>query len=184
MRYIVFDTEFTSWEGSQENNWSKNGEYMELVQIGALKIEDGQIIDKFDVYIKPKINPILSDYFINLTGITNQKIEKEGIEFIEALERFYKFTQNLRLYSYGNDYGIIKENLKLNKISVNSKFYDLKWKAQFLDFCDLLKGSNIDPTKYSSGTIYQAFNFKLDNHQVHNAFHDTYSLFLASTKIF
>ena len=65
MKYIVFDTEFTSWEGSMENNWSREGEHRELVQIGALKISDGKIIDKLDILVKPQINPILSDYFEN-----------------------------------------------------------------------------------------------------------------------
>ena len=37
-KFIIFDTEYTAWEGSQERNWSGDNEYMELVQIGALKV--------------------------------------------------------------------------------------------------------------------------------------------------
>ena len=37
-KFIIFDTEYTAWEGSQERNWSDDDEYMELVQIGALKV--------------------------------------------------------------------------------------------------------------------------------------------------
>jgi len=69
--FIIFDTEFTSWKGSQERNWSGKNEYMELVQIGALKVKKGdnrlEIVEIFSIFVKPKINPILSQYFINLT---------------------------------------------------------------------------------------------------------------------
>ena len=85
MSYIVFDTEFTSWKGSMQNNWSKPGEHRELVQIGALKIQDGKIIEKLNLFIKPKINPVLSDYFIKLTGITNEHINKYGQNIFIAL---------------------------------------------------------------------------------------------------
>ena len=34
--WIIIDTEYTSWKGSQERNWSNKYEYKELVQIGYL----------------------------------------------------------------------------------------------------------------------------------------------------
>ena len=37
-KFVIYDTEFTSWKGSQERNWSKPNEYRELVAIGALLI--------------------------------------------------------------------------------------------------------------------------------------------------
>jgi len=94
MKYIVFDTEFTSWEGSQENNWSKKGEHRELVQIGAYKIHNGEIIETLNLFIKPRINPLLSKYFIDLTGITNKKINKDGLNFF--FRYFYIFKNYLK----------------------------------------------------------------------------------------
>jgi DNA polymerase III epsilon subunit-like protein len=183
MKYIVFDTEFTAWEGSQERNWNGENEFMELVQIGAIKVDNKKIVDILDIYIKPTINPILSDYFINLTGITNQKINKEGISFKDALNKFYKFSQGYNLYSYGNDYHVIEENIKINNL--NKIIYIEKFKKQFFDFRDKLKDYNIDPNKYSSGTIYKAFNIKKKKElQLHNALDDTYSLYLVSIIVF
>lgn len=75
--FILFDTEFTAWQGSQERNWSLCWEYKELISISALKVENKNnkliIVDKFTCYIKPRKNVLLSDYIINLTGITQQK---------------------------------------------------------------------------------------------------------------
>ena len=49
--YIVFDTEYTSWSDSQKTNWTGANEYKEIVQIGGLKISDGEVIDQLNIYI-------------------------------------------------------------------------------------------------------------------------------------
>ena len=36
---VIYDTEYTTWEGAQKRNWSGPGEYREVVNIGAIKIE-------------------------------------------------------------------------------------------------------------------------------------------------
>jgi len=36
---IIFDTEYTAWEGAKERNWSGSGEHREIVQIAAVKID-------------------------------------------------------------------------------------------------------------------------------------------------
>jgi len=180
MKYIVFDTEFTSWKGAQERNWSGENEYKEMVQIGAIKVENKKIIDIIDLYIKPVINPILSDYFINLTGITNEKIQKEGILFEEALDKFYEFSKGYNLYSYGNDYLELEENIKLYNIQ---KDYLDNFSNNFYDFKDKIK--NIDVNKYTSGTIYKAYNIEFNKDlRLHNGLDDAYSLYLVSKIIF
>lgn len=35
---IVFDTEYTTWDGAKERGWSNPNEHRELVQIAAQKI--------------------------------------------------------------------------------------------------------------------------------------------------
>ena len=71
--FAIMDLEWTSWEGAHQRQWSGPGEEMEIVQIGALKIKDDETLtetDSFDVLVTPRINPGLSDYFIQLTAIT------------------------------------------------------------------------------------------------------------------
>ena len=116
--FILLDTEYTSWEGSQQRRWSLKGEHRELIQVSALKIKKHNnnliIISKFNELIKPTINPILSNYIIKLTGITQSSIDSKGLDFDTFLNKFYNFSNDYIIYSYGNDYSIIQENLILN----------------------------------------------------------------------
>ena len=81
----VFDLEFTAWECSMAGHWLKPGEFKEVVQIGAVKLDpDFQIIDELDILVKPRINSALSPYFENLTGIGNARLAMLGVDFAEA----------------------------------------------------------------------------------------------------
>ena len=188
-KFIIFDTEYTAWEGSQERNWSRDNEYMELVQIGALKVIKTdttiKIVKKFNIYIKPKKNPELSEYFINLTGITQNTIDEKAVTFNEAMKQFYNFckTKNnvkLPMFSYGNDYDIIKYNLKLNSINKKSRFY--KWEKKFYDIRPIFD-CYVDTSEYTSGTIYKAFNINKKITHVHNALCDCKSIFISLKNI-
>ena len=188
-KFIIFDTEYTAWEGSQERNWSDDDEYMELVQIGALKVIKTdttiKVVKKFNKYVKPKKNPELSEYFINLTGITQNIVDKKGVTFNEAMKQFYNFckTKNnvkLPMFSYGNDYNIIKYNLKLNSVNKKSRFY--KWEKKFYDIRPIFD-CYVDTSEYTSGTIYKAFNINKKITYVHNALWDCKSIFISLKNI-
>lgn len=193
--FIIFDTEYTSWKGSQERKWKNSPdpnitEYQELVMIGALKIKNVncqlKIIDKIEIYVKPKINFILSNYFIDLTNITQETIDKKGKSFDESLEIFYNFCKGennnfLRIYSYGNDYEIIDYNLKLYNYDKDSKFYF--WKDSFFDIKDFFI-QYINVNNYTSGTVVKAFNIKDERESNHNSLWDSISIFLSLKYIY
>jgi inhibitor of KinA sporulation pathway (predicted exonuclease) len=186
MVYILFDTEYTSWKGSQDRGWSGKNEYMELVQIGALKCDERyNIIEKLNIYIKPRINSYLSDYFVNLTGVTNEKIDKSGIDIVEALDIFYDFSKGVnQIFSYGNDYDIIEYNILLYNLNL-PKYINPCFKNKFKDFKDTLKYYNLNPDQYTSGTIYKAFHLNTDiSMNPHNALSDAYSMYYVSKIIF
>jgi inhibitor of KinA sporulation pathway (predicted exonuclease) len=112
---VVFDLEFTAWEGSMQTRWSRPGEHAEVVQIGAAKI-DGErlkIIDTFETLVKPRVNPVLSDYLIALTGITNEAVGASGLDFITAYRAFLDFVGDARLWAFGRDDLVLAANLKL-----------------------------------------------------------------------
>ena len=71
--FIIYDTEFTAWPGSQERNWNLPNEHRELVAIGALKIKkenDNYVIeDSIKILFIPKINCILSRYIKQIVYI-------------------------------------------------------------------------------------------------------------------
>ena len=188
--FIIFDTEFTAWEGSQEREWKGLNEYKELVQISAIRVKKKKnkiaITKKLNLYILPRINPMLSDYFINLTGITQETLFKKAKPFKMAMKLFYMFCKNkngekYNLYSMGNDYNVIKENLKLNSINRKSRFF--RWEKYFYDIQPFFS-KLVNTKEYSSGTLYKAFNIvPRTDVDVHNASWDCLSLFLSLKKV-
>ena len=112
---VVYDLEFTAWEGSMANRWSRPGEYTELVQIGAVRVDARTfaVEAEMDVLVRPRLNPILSDYLVNLTGITNEDVGMRGVDFTEAYCAFLDFADGCTTLAFGTDDLIFEDNLRL-----------------------------------------------------------------------
>ena len=84
---VIFDLEFTAWPNSMAGHWLTPGQFKEVVQFGALRLEleNLAVTATFDCLVKPRINPVLSEYFERLTGITNVRLAKEGVDFETAI---------------------------------------------------------------------------------------------------
>jgi DNA polymerase III epsilon subunit-like protein len=122
--FTVLDTEFTAWEGSQKRRWSLEWEHREIVQFGIVRVSllpgpDGApaqwtVLEHGEILVAPRVNPVLSDYFIDLTGIDNDRIAREGTPFPEAFARFLAAVDGESdILSYGVDGEVIMENLRL-----------------------------------------------------------------------
>jgi inhibitor of KinA sporulation pathway (predicted exonuclease) len=109
---VVFDTEFTAWAGSVARGWAGPGEHKEIIQIGAVVLDAASLEERraFSVYIRPVLNPVLSDYLIGLTRITNERLAAEGVDFAEGVTRFVELVASRHLYAYGRDDRIIAAN--------------------------------------------------------------------------
>lgn len=116
---VVFDLEFTAWEGSMEHGWRRPGEFREIVQIGALKLERNSLalLEEFDVLVKPRLNPVLSAYFETLTGIGNAELAERGVDFRAAYEDFLRFAGGAPLIAFGRDDLVFARNLRLYGIA-------------------------------------------------------------------
>ncbi len=121
-RFILFDLEWTTWEGAEARNWSREGEHMEVVQAGAALLDGRHMeeLESINVLIRPQFNPILSQYFIDLTGITQEEIEQKGIDFRAFLKIFLDFCSELPIYCFGradggglSDYDVLVKNCEL-----------------------------------------------------------------------
>ena len=112
---MIFDLEFTAWEGSMQSRWTRPGEHTEVVQIGAVKLDAESLkeVDCFEMLVRPRVNPVLSDYFVALTGITNERIAARGVDFITGYRAFLDFVGDARAFAHGRDDLILAENLKL-----------------------------------------------------------------------
>jgi inhibitor of KinA sporulation pathway (predicted exonuclease) len=112
---VVFDLEFTAWAGSMASRWSRDGEHTEVVQIGAVKLDAGtlKITDEFEALVRPRVNPALSDYLVQLTGITNEVLDAKAVDFITAYRSFLDFVGPAPAWAFGRDDQILAYNLKL-----------------------------------------------------------------------
>ena len=170
-KIIIFDTEFTAWEGSLARNWNGPGEYREIIQIGAILVDTQNLqeLDFFNEYIKPTKNPKLSDYITKLTGITQELIEKQGIEFSMALQNFFRWSQSYPLYTYGRDHEHLAANCKLADIIfpfAENRFHRLR---------DVFENAGVATANYDSGYIVEAFGQKISR-PPHNAINDVRTL--------
>ena len=111
----IFDLEFTAWDGSLSRQWLAPGEFKEIVQIGAVRLggPDLAVEQSFDCLVRPRINPRLSDYFENLTGISNQRLARDGQDFETAYRRFLAFAGEGVIASFGRDDWVLEENIRL-----------------------------------------------------------------------
>ena len=92
--YIVFDLETT---GLYPNSGDS------IIEIGAVKISDGKIIDRFDELINP--GKILKEEIINITGIDNDMLKDKRTEE-EVLKDFMSWVGDLPLVAHNAKFDI------------------------------------------------------------------------------
>ena len=114
----IMDLEFTAWQGSMQRDWGGPEEWREIVQIGILIADAGDgfaIRDEFEMMVKPRNNPILSDYFTALTGITQDRLEAEGGTLAQVLPALAQFGVAAELVLFnGRDGEILRENCAMH----------------------------------------------------------------------
>ena len=156
------------------------------MQIAAIKIDDNlEVVDSLNLYVKPKFNPDLSEYFQELTKITNQKLDDCGIDFAKAYQIFYNFCQGMECFSHGwslnpsssADGEVIKLNLSYHNIDDDAS---IEYKNIAHWFMQKYQEHNIDIKKQASGQIAKFLgvekNLENLNLNEHNALYDVYSI--------
>ena len=50
---VIFDTEYTSWDGAQESGWICENQYREIVQIGSIIVDwpSCTVVDSLDIFV-------------------------------------------------------------------------------------------------------------------------------------
>ncbi|MBI5206303.1 MAG: 3'-5' exoribonuclease [Candidatus Firestonebacteria bacterium] len=112
--FIAFDLETTGFDCKTDR----------IIEIGAVKVIDGEIIECFNELVNPEI-PI--PYKItNLTGIKSEDVkDKPSISFV--LEKFVTFIKDFPLVAHNVEFdrNFIDENfLKTKHRKITNKFYD------------------------------------------------------------
>ena len=142
--YVVFDIETTGFSAVTDR----------IIEIGAVKVEDGKITDKFSTFVNPK-RPI-PFRITELTGITDEMvIDSPDIETI--LPQFIEFIGDAVLVAHNAsfDVGFIEQNCKRQKIEADFTYVDTVALARVL-----LPALN----RFKLDTVAKALNISLENH--------------------
>lgn len=112
--FVVFDIETTGL--SKEND--------KITEIGAVKVENGKIVDHFSTFVNPKRR--LSEEIVKLTNITDDML-KDAPTIDKVLPEFLKFCGNSVLVAHNAsfDVGFIRNNAEVLHIpSVDNTVLD------------------------------------------------------------
>jgi inhibitor of KinA sporulation pathway (predicted exonuclease) len=174
---IIFDTEYTAWEGSAARNWTAPGEFREILQIGALRANIDALAETsaFSVLVKPTLNPQLSDYIQSLTGIVQSRIDREGLALSDAVNQFVAFCGERRIFCYGSDGLIIAKNLAL----VGLRGTQPGLRSENIGHWFARQG--VDVRNLNSGSLAAAVGIALEG-RAHDALYDCRSI-LAAVKV-
>ncbi|MGB4659796.1 MAG: PolC-type DNA polymerase III, partial [Mobilitalea sp.] len=142
--FVVFDIETTGF--SQTND--------RIIEIGAVKILNGEIIDKYSTFVNPEV-PI--PYEIEqLTNITDEMVlEAPTIETI--LPEFLAFCEGSSLVAHNAsfDVGFIQKNADRMGIDIDYTVLDTVGLARIL---------LPDLSRYKLNTVAKALKISLENH--------------------
>ena len=100
-KYIAFDIETTGLDPM----------YDEIIEIGAIKIENGKEVEVFNTLVKPEYE--IDEFISELTGITNEMV-KESPYIDEVLPKFIDFIKDSIILGHNVNFDInfIYDNLK------------------------------------------------------------------------
>jgi DNA polymerase-3 subunit alpha (Gram-positive type) len=156
--YVAFDIESTGL----------NPKYEKIIEIGAIKVRDGNITDTFNTFVNP--GKSLPDRIVDLTKIRNEDVmDAPYIE--EVIEEFINFTGNDVLLGHNLlfDFSFIKKAAVNYKLTFEKSGIDtLKIARRFLN--------NLESRKL--GVLCDYYNIHLDAHRALNDAIATHELYL------
>ena len=148
--YVVLDLEMTGLSAKTD----------QIIEIGAVKIKDNQVIEKMECLVNPKCK--IPTRVVELTGITDEMVQK-GIDKDEAVEKLLDFIEGYVLVgqNIAFDYSFLKQ------WAVNHK-RPLEAKA-----CDTLKLARVFlPAEQSKKLEHLCAYFGIERAREHRALDD------------
>lgn len=114
MNYIIFDLEATC-------GWPNEHRQSEIIEIGAVKVthvnNELKVVDEFQTFVKPILNPELTDFCKRLTHIQQEDVDNAPL-FPKAFAEFRTwigFDKQFVLCSWGHyDKKQLKQDIKLH----------------------------------------------------------------------
>lgn len=156
--YIAFDLETTGLDPEQN----------EIIEIGALKVRDGKIKDRFMTFIRPTES--ISAVITNITGITNEMVA-DAPKASEAVPEFAAFCEEDVLIGHN-----IMFDYKFTKKSASA--YECAFEHQGIDTLKIARKVHSSLESRSLGSLCS--HYDIENKAAHRAYHDA----LATAKLY
>ncbi|MCI5903323.1 MAG: PolC-type DNA polymerase III [Blautia sp.] len=143
-RFVVFDIETTGFSPLT----------CQIIEIGAVRVENGQITDRFSTFVNPKV-PI-PFRIEQLTGISDEMV-MDAPQIEQVLPEFLRFCEDSVLVAHNADFDMsfIMENCRRQEIPEDFTYVDTVGMARFL-----LPALN----RFKLDTVAKAVGVSLQNH--------------------
>ena len=181
MNYIVLDMEWNQpWPGSPSSRKVLPVQIRgEIIQIGAVRVsEEQQVLDEFQIMIKPKYYRHLNRRVSKLTGIKETRLKEEGVPFPYAMEQFRAWCgDDIVFLTWGfDDIGILRENLQLHGLAFD---WTGRWYNAQMIFNAQTDGST---SQKALKTAMEIFDIEATR-PAHDALGDAYHTALICTRL-
>ena len=150
--FVVFDIETTGL----------NSHFNKIIEIGAVKIKAGRIIDRYSQLINPGIS--IPYHITEITSITNEQVANQP-KIDEAIEKFVEFVGDAVLVAHNApfDMGFIKRDIK--------EYLNINLENSVIDTLQMARDLFPDLKKYGLGDLNKVLGLALENH--HRAVDDS-----------
>ena len=153
-KFVVFDLETTGL----------NPDECEITEIGAVKIENGEITERFSSFAKPK-NPIPEEVE-KLTNITNEMVANAP-RLEDVIYDFYDWSRGCII----SGYNIVGFDMKFLKKVADR--LSLTFDNEVIDAFIVARTSGLKAGNFKLGTVVKALGLTLKD--AHRAYNDAYA---------
>ncbi len=152
--YVVFDTETTGFNAGGAD---------QMIEIGAVKIKDGEIIDRFDELIDPKRH--IPDKITELTCITDDMVRGKKSEE-EVTKMFLEWTGNLPMVAHNAKFDISFIEMAMKKYNLG------EFQNTVIDTLELSRTLDQGFSRHSLSALVKRYDVPWEEDAHHRADYD------------
>ncbi len=152
--YVVFDTETTGFNAGGTD---------QMIEIGAVKIKDGVIIDRFDELIDPKRH--IPDKITELTCITDDMVKGKDDEET-VTKKFLEWTGDLPMVAHNAKFDISFIEMAMKKYNLG------EFTNTVIDTLELSRAIDTGYSRHSLSALVKRYNVPWDEDAHHRADYD------------
>ena len=152
--YVVFDTETTGFNAAGGD---------QMIEIGAVKLKDGEIIDRFDELINPGYH--IPDHISELTCITDDMVKDSDTEE-EVTKRFLSWVGDCPLVAHNAKFDISFVSMAMKKYNLGEFNYTV------LDTLELSHILDQAYARHSLSALVKRYNVPWEEDAHHRADYD------------